>query len=375
MGLARTGLRHAAAGVRFSAAGRRGIRTAHGRRDAGPAAEAAPRAGQGGRCRHADARPGTLRPRLADVLHAARVAGHQFWDLSQLDAAELDDAARRVLGTALEDVYAAVDLAIGRIVAACPGADLMVISPVGMDVNTSRADMLPEMLAAVLGPSRAASVDGDPARRPPGRSIRRWLRAAVPSGVRKCAGRQRAAGAAGPRSHGPARTPGPRLEVDQGVRTPGRARATTGSTLSSERDGIVTPAEAGPLLDEVASGLRTFRDLDGTPRWPRSSGSPTCSDRARTRLLPDLIVRWTNTPATHVRGIRSDRYGTVMRRGVGAVGPAATPRVTPGCSWCPAGPVRSGPTGLHGLEDIAATAVALSGESTAGMVGQPLLER
>ena len=85
---------------------------------------------------------------------AAHVAGHQFWDLSQLDAAELDDTARRALGTALEDVYAAVDVAIGRIVAALPeGADLPVISLVGMDVNTSRADMLPEMLAAVLGPS------------------------------------------------------------------------------------------------------------------------------------------------------------------------------------------------------------------------------
>ena len=37
----------------------------------------------------------------------------------------------------------------------------MVISPVGMDVNTSRADMLPEMLKAILdGPQPGAKPAG-----------------------------------------------------------------------------------------------------------------------------------------------------------------------------------------------------------------------
>ena len=82
---------------------------------------------------------------------AAHLAGHQFWDLSQLDAEALDPAARGALDGALADVYGAVDDAIGRVVSALPdGADVIVTSAVGMDVNTSLADLLPSMLARVL---------------------------------------------------------------------------------------------------------------------------------------------------------------------------------------------------------------------------------
>ena len=112
---------------------------------------------------------------------AAHVAGHQFWDLSQIEAEGLDADAERVLGSTLDDVYAAVDAALGRVVAALPpGADLMVVSPVGMEVNTSRADLLPEVLRAILDP-RPEAVGGDAETMPS--SIWR-LRAALPSGLR-----------------------------------------------------------------------------------------------------------------------------------------------------------------------------------------------
>jgi predicted AlkP superfamily phosphohydrolase/phosphomutase len=306
---------------------------------------------------------------------AAHVAGHQFWDLSQLDASELDDTARHVLGTALEDVYAAVDLAIARIVAALPeGADLMVISPVGMDVNTSRADMLPEMLAAVLGPPPAAGHDGEPAEASARSSIW-WLRAAVPSGVRA-----RVANALPERL---ALDLTARLELRgldwRSTRAFAHPAENQGyvrlNLVGRERDGIVTPAEAGPLLDEIARGLLTFRDLDGMPavasveRVADLFGSGTHAD-----LLPDLIVRWTDSPATTVRGVRSARYGTVMRRGVGS---GRSGNHTEGDAWALVVPGRSRlvePTRPPRLEDIAATAVALAGESTDAMVGQPLLE-
>ena len=271
-------------------------------------------------------------------------------------------------------MYAAVDLAIGRIVAALPeGADLMVISPVGMDVNTSRADMLPEMLAAVLGPSRLRPLTATRPRRPPGR----------PSG------------GSGPRCRAACGRGSPtlpeRLALDLTARlelqgldwkstkafahpaeNQGYVRL---NLVERERDGIVTPAEAGPLLDEIASGLRTFRDLDGTPavasieRVADLFGSGTHAD-----LLPDLIVRWTNTPATHVRGpLRSVRHRHAPWRRSGRSG-----NHTEGDAWVlvvPGGSRPVEPDRPPRLEDIAATAVALSGESTAGMVGQPLLER
>jgi hypothetical protein len=79
---------------------------------------------------------------------AGHVAGHQFWDLSQVDGVDgrgLDGATRQVLSGALEEVYQSVDAGFGRVLAALPDdADVIVVSPVGMDVNTSRADLLPE---------------------------------------------------------------------------------------------------------------------------------------------------------------------------------------------------------------------------------------
>ena len=81
---------------------------------------------------------------------AAHLAGHQFWDLSQL-AVEPDGGDRDLLEGALANVYEAVDGAFARVLAALPGdTDVIVASAVGMDVNSSRADLLPGMLAAVL---------------------------------------------------------------------------------------------------------------------------------------------------------------------------------------------------------------------------------
>ena len=140
---------------------------------------------------------------------AGHVAGHQFFDLSQLD--EADAATRRVLGGALEEIYQSVDAAFARVLAALPeGTDVIVTSPVGMDVNTSRADLLPEMLDAVL-------YGGIAARR--GHRVRVRVEAAGRAADRAAgAGRVRAArqGGAGPdRAAGAAR---PGLDGDPRVR-------------------------------------------------------------------------------------------------------------------------------------------------------------
>ena len=60
---------------------------------------------------------------------AAHVAGHQFWDLSQLDAPTSTTARAHLLGRTLDDVYAAVDAAIGRVVAGLPRAPTSWSSP------------------------------------------------------------------------------------------------------------------------------------------------------------------------------------------------------------------------------------------------------
>ncbi len=298
---------------------------------------------------------------------AAHVAGHQFWDLSQLDEAQLDAASAPQLRTTLEDVYVAVDAALGRVVDALPeAADLLVISPVGMDVNTSRADLLPEMLRAILDPE--THTDDAPRG-----SIWR-LRAAVPSGLR--------AKVAGALPEKLALDLTARLEM-RGVdwsRTRAFAHPAENqgyvrlNLRGRERDGIVEPADAPALLEEIADGIRTFTDIDGRPavrdvrRVADVFGS---GDRAH--QLPDLIVHWTDTAATTLDGVRSPTFGTVRRRGVGS---GRSGNHTEGDAWALVVPGASTLATLARpprLEDVAATALALGGGDPSVTVGEPLL--
>jgi predicted AlkP superfamily phosphohydrolase/phosphomutase len=300
---------------------------------------------------------------------AAHVAGHHFWDLSQLDEAEMDDMSARVLASTLGDVYVAVDAALGRIVAALDaGTDLIVLSPVGMDVNTSRADMLPEMLDVVLNPDKDSAQGA--------RSSIWWLRAAVPSQWRA-----RVAGALPDRV---ALDVTSRLEmrgvdwsVTKAFAHPAENQGYIRLNLRGrERDGIVSPEEAGPLMDRIAEGLRTFHDLDGTPAVRSVERvADLFATGARADLLPDLIVRWTDRPATRVKGVRSDRFGVVLRKGVGS---GRSGNHTEGDAWALVVPGSSrlvAPRRPPRLEDIAATAVALLGDDDSMMAGEPLLVR
>jgi predicted AlkP superfamily phosphohydrolase/phosphomutase len=299
---------------------------------------------------------------------AAHVAGHQFWDLSQLDPAGLDAATERVLGSTLEDVYRAVDAAIGRIVAVLPpDADLMVISPVGMEINTSRADMLPEMLRAVLDPDTTRDTQAK------GGSIWR-LRAALPSGLR-----------AKVASALPEKVA---LELTSRLETRGVDWSTTKAFAhpaenqgyirlnlrGRERDGIVAPEEAKDVMEEITAGLLTFTELDGSPvirSIERVADLFGAGKRAH--QLPDVIVKWADTPATNSRGVTSPRYGTVLRHGVGS---GRSGNHTEGDAWALVVPGTSTPVEHDRkprLEDVAATAAALSGADPSGMPGRPLL--
>lgn len=304
---------------------------------------------------------------------AAHVAGHQFWDLSQLDPAGLDDSSQRVLGSTLEDVYVAVDAAIGRVLATLPAdGDLMVISPVGMDVNTSRADLLPEVLQAVLDPSQQRAGDASA-----GSASSIWrLRAALPSGLR--------AKVANALPEKVALDLTARLEMRGVDWSATRAFAHPAENQGyirlnlrgRERDGIVDPADADALMDEIAAGVLSFRELDGSPAV-RSVEKVRdlfgTGDRAH--QLPDLVVKWADTPATQLDGLRSERFGTVRRHGVGS---GRSGNHTEGDAWALVVPGASRHASLSRrprLEDVAATAAALSGEDTSDMAGDPLLER
>ncbi len=296
---------------------------------------------------------------------AAHLAGHQFWDLSQLDPAALDRESQAILESALDDVYVAVDRAIARVLERLPaGADVVVTSAVGMDVNTSRADLLPQMLAAVLS--------GGPLESDEAGAIWR-LRAAVPQ-------RLRAAIAAGI----PDRVA---LDLTARLELRGLDWASTRAfchpadnqgyirlnLADRERDGIVARDDATAVVEEIAAGLATFSDDDGAPAVDEVVRVSERYPGERAERLPDLSVRWSQRPATKLAALHSPRFGDVRRRGSGS---GRSGNHTPGDAWAivVAGGSQARELGRPGrLVDVAATVCEVVGADRGGIPGEPLL--
>ena len=320
--------------------------------------------------RLADATLGLLAAERFDLawitFPAAHLAGHQYWDLSQLPAPPAEPQASRLVG-ALEDVYAAVDAAFGRILAALPeGTDVIVTSAVGMDVNTSRADLLPGMLARVLAGGPLA--DGDSG------SIWR-LRAAVPPRAR------RAVASGLPDRLALELTS--RLELRgldfsriAAFAHPADNQGYIRLNLSGrERDGIVGAAEADSLSDEISAGLRGFRDPDGEPAVASVERVAPLYPGERSDWLPDLVVRWSERPATTLASVRSERLGEVRRAGAGS---GRSGNHTAGDAWAVLAPGESRVAERRGparLEDVAATIATVTGADAEGLPGESLLAR
>jgi len=299
---------------------------------------------------------------------AAHLAGHQFWDLSQL-AEEPGGRDRELLQSALEDVYAAVDVAFGRVLAALPdGADVVVASAVGMDVNSSRADLLPQMLAAVL--------IGGPLRSDGGGAGAIWrLRAAIPPAARGAIAQAL-----------PDRVA---LELAARLELRGIAWSDTAAFChpadnqgyirlnlrGRERDGIVDPAEADGLLRTIAQGLQTFSDPDGAPAVARVDRVRDHHVGARADQLPDLVVQWSERPATTLAGVHSAAFGDVLRRGTGS---GRSGNHTPGDAWAvvvPGAHEAAPPPGRPArLSDVATTVAAVCGVDRDGLAGESLLQ-
>ena len=299
---------------------------------------------------------------------AAHLAGHQFWDLSQVDVERLEPATRAALETALDDVYLAVDDAFGRVLAALPaGADTIVTSAVGMDRNTSHADLLPAMLERVLA--------GGPISDGGAGAIWR-LRAAIPAPVRS------AIAAAIPNRLA--------LELTARLELRGMHWATTRAFAhpadnqgyvrlnlrGRERDGIVDPADAGSLCDEIAAGLATFSDPDGRPVVDEVIRVADLYPGERGDRLPDLAVRWTEGRASSdVAWLSSASYGEVRRQGSGS---GRSGNHTPGDAWAvlaPGAAHLAEPSRPQRLVDVAATVCELTGADRSGLPGEPLLRR
>jgi hypothetical protein len=311
-----------------------------------------------------------LSERIPDLLWvnlaSIHLAGHQLWDLSQLDDSALSTEDRRCLEGSLAAVYRAADRAIARIVDRLPaGATILLLSPKGMGPNAGRADLLPQMVDRVLRRGIAAG-----RRRRAIWDVRAALPRSLRAGVARLLPSETALGITAwlhNRGIDPARARAFALPCDGSgfVRFSVRGR---------EHDGCVAAHDVEGLAQELVDGLHSFEDMDGGPCVDRIVNRPEyAGEGPRTEDLPDLIVRWTSGSATRVRGVTSRRFGDVYRLGAGTGrsgnhGPGASLTLVPG----------RGATLAHAatecrVEDVPATVCALLGADASGLAGTSLL--
>jgi len=318
------------------------------------------------------------------VFAAPHLAGHRLWEVPPyIDGEAITEAERARLDGALAEVYEEVDRQLGRVLEALPDdCDVIACSVLGMDVNTSRANLLPGMLTNVLTGEQASrgsfgtdDVQNEPRNAGDSDSGGMWrLRAAL-------SGQARAKiAAAMPDKLALNLTA--RLELRGVDWSQTRAFAHPADNqgyihlnrIDRERDGIVSETEAPGLIEQIREGLLSFRDPDGQPavtavdevsdRWQGSA-----SDR-----LPDLVVRWRPTSSIAIDALHSPNFGTVHRQGYGS---GRTGNHTDGDAWAILAPHGGRVRELSRpatIADIPATVAALNEVPLAGLSGEPLIE-
>lgn len=301
---------------------------------------------------------------------AAHQAGHMLYDDTTWPAS-FSAAARRELTGSLARVYERVDVALGEALARLPaGASVLVLSAKGMGPNPARVDMLGAMIDRVLGQGAGTSVGSSPLW---------WLRRCVPASWRD-------RGASLLPDHVACAITG-RLETLGRDWRRTRAFAVPCDTqgfirlnvTGRERAGVLPAGDAAAVVEELRAGLVSFTDVggetDGRPAIAAITSSRDWAGEGRAvDGLPDLVVHWAPGRANLVRGVRSDRFGEIARRGAGTgragnhcVGSVVT--LQDERAWRPAAEAPGR------LEDVAPTVCDLLGVAAPDLPGTPLFVR
>jgi predicted AlkP superfamily phosphohydrolase/phosphomutase len=304
------------------------------------------------------------------TLSASHIAGHWFLDPDRLALEHPDEGIKAKLNATLSDAYAAVDEALSRIVACLPeNADLIVLSPSSMGPSASRTHLLPGMLQAVLRGTDAGRSEEKKA----GDFLWR-LRAAVSPDLRARVARML------PDEWAMQLTA--RLEMRGTDWSQTRAFMVPSgdcgylrlNLLGRERDGIVDPNDADRVLEQIASGLLTFRDSDGTPAVKRVEiVSQSSKERTVSNPFPDLIVHWNDHLPPHMTGAYSPKFGEVPPSGWGS-GRTGEHRDEAWALMIPGSSRKISPLKPTHIMDIVPTICSVLGVEREGLPGQPLLE-
>ncbi|MEO1016551.1 MAG: alkaline phosphatase family protein [Pseudomonadota bacterium] len=220
------------------------------------------------------------------VIGAAHRAGHYLWNLAQIDRNELTAAEVTTLEQAMDDIYLAVDEAVGRIVAVAPDYQVMAFAVHGMRANPGWNDVFPDILKALDAPEQD---------QPSSKGLRDYLHAFrrspmalkvtrnLPAGVNRLISRTWAA-----KMHDWSKT---RLFT-----LPGEVVGIVRFNVEGrEPQGIVPAADALGAAEELAGKLREVRDLEtGTPiaETVHVTDQLVGTEAPFRRFLPDILVEW-----------------------------------------------------------------------------------
>jgi len=246
------------------------------------------------------------------AIGALHRGGHRLFDRSSI-AGGLTEPEGDRFDRALRELYVACDDAVGRLVAAAPGAVVIAFSTHGMMANTSRVDLLDEMLARVVEGRRDVRPQRGLLRRFGEAVPVRWRRAAalhVPNALRN---RIMTLWSAGGIAWDKTQAFTLRADLQGYLRV---------NLKDREQRGIV-PAGAPfeGLCDRLAEGLMSFRDsvsqepiIAAVERIDRLY----CDGDRRDRL-PDLVIRWSDTPALAHVAVESPEFGRIERSTPGRI--------------------------------------------------------
>jgi predicted AlkP superfamily phosphohydrolase/phosphomutase len=141
-----------------------------------------------------------------------------------------------------------------------------------------------------------------------------------------------------------------------------------------ERDGIVNAKDADQLLEQIASGLVTFRDPDGRPAVKNVEiVSESAKERTQSNPFPDLIVHWSDHLPPHLAGAYSPLFGEVPSSGWGS-GRTGEHRDEAWALVIPGSSRSLTPKGPSHIKDIVPTICSALGVDREGLAGHPFLE-
>lgn len=242
------------------------------------------------------------------ALGAAHRGGHKLWDRSSVSSMDPDHEGP--YDNALRDIYVACDEAIGRMIEeAGPNVTVVCFALHGMGANTSRFDLVPEMLQRVLGEHGLAA----PPR--PKRTGLQGLRARVPVEWRSAVKERLPERVKDALSLFWRGTDARDWSRTRAFAPMGDLQALVQINLKGrEAQGIVEPGrEFEDLCDLITEGFMTFRDQDTGERIVDQigRGDSLYPDARYDVGLPDLVIRWNDRVASAHRAVVSERYGSI----------------------------------------------------------------